>query len=282
MSGQLTLLPTTAPTVHRETLPLYSIDGFEDAAPSAKLRELIRDLGLLQPIVVVPIQCGRYRVVEGRRRCKAIAQLAETDDAPMPPAVDALVLGGRQTSRREVCGGLTLALHASRTASPASELQAIETILDAAGADREAVTVKEIAVQTGMSVQTVRRRLRLRSLTPVLRATFDEGKIPASVAEAAARLPKTQQMALEPRLETGGRLTVAAVTEVARERTAAASSELPADLFEEHEIPWQVTVRGHLTAALCAIPAGGGGDALHCAIDDALAMLDGMGVEPGT
>ena len=37
MSGQRTLLPSAAPTVCRETLPLEPIDGFEDAAPSAKL-----------------------------------------------------------------------------------------------------------------------------------------------------------------------------------------------------------------------------------------------------
>jgi len=45
VSGQLTLLPTTAPELRRETLPLELIDGFANAAPSANLRELIRDLG---------------------------------------------------------------------------------------------------------------------------------------------------------------------------------------------------------------------------------------------
>jgi ParB-like chromosome segregation protein Spo0J len=282
VSGQLTLLPITAPNVRREHLALELIDGFEGAVPSAKLRELIHSLGLLQPVVVVPARSGRYRVVEGRRRCKAIAQLAEADDRRMSPTVDALIVEGRQTGHREVCGGLTLALHATRTASPASELQAIEAILATRGADSEPVTVKEIAAQTGMSVQTVRRRLRLRSLTTGLRAAFDEGRITASVAEAAARLPEAHQLALEPQLEADGRMTVASVREVARQRATVASSELPADLFEEDDVGWQVTVRGHLNAALCAIPGNGQGDALERAIGDALAMLDGMGVEPGT
>jgi hypothetical protein len=278
VTDQLTLLPATAPKVRRESLPLELIDGFEDATPSTKLRELIRDVGLLQPVVVVPAPSGRYRVVEGRRRCKAIAQLAETNQVPVPPTVDTLVLEGSQTSRREVCGGLTLALHASRTASPASELQAIETILQAGGAESEAVTVKEIAAQTGMSVQTVRRRLRLRSLTPALRAAFDGGKITASVAEAAARLPEANQTALEPQLEAGSRLTVTTLRGVSRERTAAATSELPDGLFEEQEITWQVTVRGHLTAALRAIGLDGSDNALQRAIGDALAALDNLEV----
>jgi len=279
VSGQLTLLPSTTPNVRRENLALELIDGFEDAVPSAKLRELIRDLGLLQPVVVVPARSGRYRVVEGRRRCKAIAQLAEADDRRMAPTIDALIVEGRQTSRREVRGGLTLALHASRSASPASELQAIETILDTGGADSEAVTVKEIAAQTGMSVQTVRRRLRLRSLTPALRAAFAEGKVTASLAEAAARLPQACQQQLEGQLEGGSRLSIADVREVARDRIADATGELPGGLFIEPEVAWQVTVRGHLTAALCAIPVDGGYDELGRATRDALAQLETVDAE---
>jgi ParB-like chromosome segregation protein Spo0J len=263
VSGQLTLLPTAAPTARRERLALELIDGFEDAVPSAKLRELIRDLGLLQPVVVVPARSGRYRVVEGRRRCKAIAQLAAAADAGMSPTVDALIVEGRHAGRREVCGGLTLALHASRSASPASELQAIETILEAGGGDSESVTVKEIAAQTGMSVQTVRRRLRLRSLTPALRAAFDEGTITASLAEAAARLPDACQRELEGQLDAGSRLSIADVRDTARGKTAAATCELPGGLFGEPEVVWQVTVGGHLTAALSAIPADAGYERLQ-------------------
>ena len=125
MSGQLTLLPNTAPELRRESVPLDLIDGFANAAPSVKLRELIRDLGLLQPIVVVPSRSGRFRIVEGRRRCKAIAELAEAGEWSAPPHVEALVVAGGQAGRHEVRGGLTLALHASRSPSPASELAAI-------------------------------------------------------------------------------------------------------------------------------------------------------------
>jgi ParB family transcriptional regulator, chromosome partitioning protein len=274
VSRQLTLLPTAAPTVRLERLALELIDGFDDAAPGAKLRELIRDLGLLQPVVVVPARSGRYHVVEGRRRCKAIAQLAEADDARTLPAVDALIVEGRQTGRREVRGGLTLALHASRTASPASELQAIENILETGGAESESVTVKEIAAQTGMSVQTVRRRLRLRSLTPALRAAFDEGKITASLAEAAARLPDACQQELERQLEAGRRLSAADVRDAARGRTAEATGELPGGLFAESEVVWQATVRGHLTAALFAIPPDGGYHELQRATRAALDELE--------
>jgi hypothetical protein len=138
VTGQLTLLPATAPELRRESLPLELIDGFAGTCPSAKLRQLIGHLGLLQPIVVVTTSSGRFRVIEGSRRCKAIAHLVETGEWPTPPRVDAWVVASRQTDQREVRGGLTLALHASRTASPGSELQAIESILRAGGSADEA------------------------------------------------------------------------------------------------------------------------------------------------
>jgi ParB-like chromosome segregation protein Spo0J len=278
VSGQLTLLPTTAPELRGESLPLDLVDGFANAVPSVKLRELIRDLGLLQPIVVVPSRSGRFRIVEGRRRCKAIAELAEVGEWPAPPQVQALVIAGPQAARREVRSGLTLALHASRSASPASELAAIESILESSGGEDEAAAMAEIAAQTGMSVQTVRRRLRLRSLTAGLRTAFDEARVTASVAEAAARLPEEKQAELERRLQEEGRLTLADVREVARQHTCAATAALPGELFTDHEIAWQAAVRGHLTAALAAVPAEGCA-AVKNAITELLAAVEKLDQE---
>jgi ParB-like chromosome segregation protein Spo0J len=173
-NGQLELLPAGPPELRRESISLELLDGFENANPSPKLRELIRDLGLLQPIIVASGDSGRYRIIDGRRRTKAITLLAEDNQWPTPARIEALVVAGDNTGRQEVRGGLTLALHASRSPSPASELQAIETILAISGADGETAAVKQIAAQTGLSVQTVRRRLRLRSLIADLRQAFDD------------------------------------------------------------------------------------------------------------
>ncbi len=103
----------------------------------------------------------------------AIAQLAQ--DGQLAAQVDALVLTSPDMDGAEVWGGLALALHATRGPSPASELRAIEAILCADGADGERASIKEIAGQTGISVQTVRRRLKLRLLKPALRDAFGQG-----------------------------------------------------------------------------------------------------------
>ena len=256
MTVQLRLLPSSPPAQRFDRVALDRLEGYADASPSRELCEQLRALGQLQPIIAVPSAGGQLRIVDGRRRAKAIAQLAEQGQWPEPVDVDAVILNGGESARRTVQCGLTLALHASRSFSPASELAAIETILRAAGPEEEAATVKQIAAQTGLNAQTVRRRLRLRFLIGGLRAAFDRGGLPTGVAEAAARLPRARQEQLARGLAEGGRLTLADVRNVAREETATATGELPDALFTGQQAAWQATVRGHLRAALEAIPPG--------------------------
>ena len=107
---------------------------------------------------------------------------------------------------------------------------------------------------------------------PALR--FRSGSLSASVAEAIARLPAAQQEALERRLGESGRLRLAEVREAAREQRSTATAELPERLFLDRELPWQVAVRGHLAAALAAIPPGEWDAPLRAAVAEALATAD--------
>ena len=125
-----------------------------------------------------------------------------------------------------------------------------------------------------MSVQTVRRRLRLRSLTPALRAAFDQGRITVSLAEAAAPLTEPEQQELADELAQQGRLTLRSVRRVARERGVEAKAELPDELFADREIPWQATVRGHTIAALSALPDDKGPEPLTALLKRALAETE--------
>jgi ParB-like chromosome segregation protein Spo0J len=270
MTDQLQLLPSAPPTVRRKSVRLAQLAGFEHARPSRELIKLIAELGVLQPIVVLPDGDGRYQIVEGRRRSKAVQLLAEDNRWPKPAHIDALVLSGSSVEGRGIRDGLTLALHAARSASPASELAAIEAILTGRGDEPVATSVKEIAAQTGMPMQTVQRRLRLRHLIPPLRHEFDRGEITATVAEAAARLTADQQAALERALLDGTRLTLRGVRELTREHSCAAARELPNGLFVDRDADWRVTVLGHLRAALEAVPSGDHHSALGGAIAEVL------------
>jgi len=276
---QLELLPPVAPSVRRAKLRVEELSGWEHAQPSPRLLELIRKLGPLEPIVVADPGSQRsrrqqpYPIVEGRRRAKAVALLAAEKDGA-PARLEALIVSGVGTERTAVLAALALALHASRDDSPASELAAIEAIITTAGETSQATTIKQIAEQTGMPAQTIKRRLRLRNLVGELRQAFDQGKLTPSVAEAAARLSGEQQAVLALTLEDGERLTLEAVRELARSQRTTAVGQLPDSLFAERQTPWQATVLGHIKAAQDAIPDTQREGALARAIAHVLALAE--------
>jgi ParB-like chromosome segregation protein Spo0J len=107
--AQLELLPAGPAELRRDSIALELLDGFQNAKASARLRELIHELGLLQPIIAANAGSGRYRVIDGGRRARAIALLADDRQRPTPARVEALVIEGGDTRRREARGGLTLA-----------------------------------------------------------------------------------------------------------------------------------------------------------------------------
>lgn len=271
-SDQLELLPDGMPKTRRARLQLSTLFGFEHARPRRELAESIARLGLLQPVVVAESRESGYRVIEGRRRVKAIKELAENGKWVSPPIVEALVIDDGAGYGEPVRSGMVLALHAARSASPVSELHAIEAILEAGG--EEAATVKRIAEQTGMPVQTVRRRLKLRRLSARLRAAFENGEMTASAAEAAARISAEQQQELERVADAGERVTLPMVKDASRGRSDAVAAELGAELFAERQTPWRATVRGHLRAALDAIPVAEHEGELAQAISAAVARAE--------
>jgi ParB-like nuclease domain len=275
VSGQLQLIPRQPPTIEYTTLCLEQLTGWEHAQPRAALTEQIRlEQALLEPILVFATRAAKYAIVEGRRRTKAVAILVERGEWLTPVRIPAMIITGPDTTRRAVRAAATLTAHGTRSASPASELAAIEAIIAEAGEQDEAVTAREIARQTGMSQQTVRQRLRLRELHPQLRAAFDEGVLGAAIAEAAVKLSERQQEELVRRLGAGERLTARSVRELARERTCAAAEALPDSLFAESETAWPVTVAGYLRAALAAVPANAQSDRLRGRITGALEELE--------
>lgn len=254
MSGQLQLLPAGPPSIREAHLPLDRLTGWEHARPGKLLIEQVNCYQrLLEPITVMRADACTYRFGDGRRRVKAIATLAERGEWRAPVRVPALIIAGPECDRL-AAAGLTLAKHASRSASPASELAAIETILNAGGKVGEQVTIAQIAVQTGFSQQTIRRRLRLRSLIDPLRNLFDQGQLTPTVAEALARLPSGQQHQLSESSTNGEPLTLQAVRNTTRERTAESVTKLPGSLFTDREPSWRVGVLGHLRAALDGLP----------------------------
>jgi hypothetical protein len=69
-------------------------------------------------------------------------------------------------------------------------------------------------------------------------------------------------------------LTLAEIREMSSQQLTAAVAELPGELFDERDAAWQATVRGHLVAALQAIPTDEEYAGLARVVADALARAE--------
>jgi ParB/RepB/Spo0J family partition protein len=158
-----------------------------------RLVALIRSQGLLQPLVVRPVdgKAKRYEVVAADRRLRALREIHRGDGDPKSPCVqrdvdtataDAMSLG--ENFGRE-------AMH------PLDEADAFSKLATSDGKDAEA-----IAAEFGVPEHYVRQRMKLATLAEPVKAAHREGNIDTAIAEAFAAVPQDRQ--LEVWKELGG------------------------------------------------------------------------------
>jgi ParB family chromosome partitioning protein len=158
-----------------------------------RLAALIRSQGLLQPLLVRPIDgdAKRYEVVAGHRRLRALREIHRGDGDPKIPCVlrdvdanaaDAMSLG--ENFGREP-------MH------PLDEAEAFAGL-----ARREGKDAKAIAAEFGVSEHYVKQRIKLATLAEPVKSAYREGKIDTATAEAFAAVPEERQ--LEVWKEVGG------------------------------------------------------------------------------
>lgn len=256
MNLQLALLPSQQLKTTRALLTAEQLHGHELAQPTGELIGLVRDLGLLQRPFACSLDGEDFTLVEGRRRTKAVFLLIETGQWPGEPGVECDTYIGPDAADPAKMAAVALALHAARRASIATELGLIEQIIAANPGIPEEDLLAQISQQTTMVRPTITRRLRLRQLIGELRDAFERGAISDSTAEAAARLPESDQQRLADQLAAGEKVTTSTVRAMKSARRSAASAALPAHLFSDPEPPWSATVGGHIAAAIAATPDG--------------------------
>ena len=199
-----------------EAVAVFLLPDLPCPAPSASLIRSVREVGVLEPVILEERGDG-FGVVDGKRRIKA-ARLAGRTDVPA------------RVARGVGAGGiaaLTIVANEQRSSNPAAEWDAIRDLQE------RGFSEAAIARVTGMGAMTIRKRAALGSLVPELAAAFRAGAVPVTVAERAAKLPKERQAELADRLKRGERITGAAVAAAQRARVEAAVASLPGSLFGE-------------------------------------------------
>jgi ParB family transcriptional regulator, chromosome partitioning protein len=165
----------------------------------AELALSIREVGLLQPVVVRKVMPGHYELVMGERRWRA-AQRAGLDRVP------AIV---RDTADNDMLrDALIENLHREQL-NPLEEAAAYQQLLDDFGATHE-----HLAKRVGRSRPHISNTLRLLNLPPAVQKRIAAGVLSAGHARALLSLDDTQaQERLAHRIVAEG-LSVRAVEEI--------------------------------------------------------------------
>lgn len=227
-SGLLTLRLTAI-----EPNPRQPRGQFNDAALE-ELAHSLREVGMLQPIVVRPAGDGRYELVAGERRYRA-ARLAGLEEVP---AVVRTTLDGDLLTE-----ALVENIHRADL-NPMEEAAAFQQLLDDFG-----VTHEQLAAKLGKSRPAISNALRLLTLPAALQEFISSGKLSAGHARALVALDDSAaQTRVARRVIADGlsvRATEALVRKLSGEDTDQALEDLAASAKRRTASPY-----AHLQRAL--------------------------------
>lgn len=206
------LIPTdvTETTSSLRDIPLNQIEPNQyqpretfDEEALVSLTASIRELGVLQPVLVRQLGDDRYELIAGERRWRAAKRAGL-------PAIPALVKAADDASSLEQA--LVENLHRADL-NPVEEAAAYQQLIDEFD-----LTQEQVATRVGKSRPTVANALRLFQLPPSIQKLLIESRLSAGHARALLGTPdRAFQEALAAKAADGG-MTVRAVEEAVRER----------------------------------------------------------------
>jgi len=189
-----------------------------DEEAMASLAASIKELGVLQPVLVREVEDGTYELIAGERRWRA-AKRAGRQTIP--------VLVQRADDLQSLEQALVENLH-RQDLNPIEEASAYQQLID-----EFSYTHEQVAARVGKSRAAVTNTLRLLQLPAGVQRALAEGSISAGHARALLATPdRSLQEQLAQRVIAEG-LTVRAVEELVRQTTTPA----PGPGTAEGEIP---------------------------------------------
>ena len=188
--------------------------AFEEESLAA-LAASVRELGVLQPVLVRPLEDGHYELIAGERRWRA-AKRAGLDVIP------ALVKEVDDTAALEQA--VVENLHRDDL-NPLEEAAAYQQLIE-----EFELTHDQVAGRVGKSRATISNSLRLFQLPPAIQKLLADGQLTAGHAKALLGTPDRAFQELLARRVVAEGLNVREVEEVVRDRASleAATADGPA------------------------------------------------------
>lgn len=193
-----------------------------DEAALAELSDSIRELGVLQPVLVRPSESGGYVLVAGERRWRA----ARRAGLATVPAVVRL-----SDDLSSVEQALVENLH-REDLTPLEEAAAYQQLIE----DFE-LTHEQVAVRVGKSRTTITNVLRLLSLPPVIQHLLADGRLSAGHARALLGTPDRAFQEYVARKASDEGWSVRAVEEAVRQRQGVEAGGVPPEPTPSPEAP---------------------------------------------
>ncbi len=178
----------------------------------AALADSIQQYGILQPILVRPIDNGMYQIVAGERRWRA-ARMLGLDEVP----VIIKELSDLETMQIALIENLQ-----RENLNPMEEAMGYRDLMEQFG-----MTQEEVAKTVGRSRSTVANSLRLLQLSENIQGMVERGQISAGHAKALLSINDDKLREETAKKASHGMLTVRAV-----EKIAAEEAEIKPEPFE--------------------------------------------------
>ena len=194
--------------------------GHFDEDAMASLTASVKELGILQPVLVRPAEDDTYELIAGERRWRAAKRAGL-------PTIPALVRTATDIASLEQA--VVENLH-RQDLNPLEEAAAFQQLIEDFG-----LTHDQLATRVGKSRAAITNTLRLFQLPPSIQRLVAENRLAAGHARALLGTPdRAFQEALARRAVSEG-LSVRAVEDAVRARTdpgASAAGEEPAEAAE--------------------------------------------------
>ena len=197
------------PEVHLQ--PLDSLVPFRDHpfqvrqdAEMAELTESIRSQGILTPLVLRPLEPGKYEVVSGHRRLHAARTLGMTEVPaiiyPLSRDAAAIALVDSNLHREKLLPSEKAFAYKMKMDALNRQGQRTDLTSDQVGRKLESAEI--IAQEADDSKTQVRRYIRLTNLIPGILEKVDEGKIALTPAVELSYLGEWEQVDLLETMES--------------------------------------------------------------------------------
>lgn len=206
--GEVVAIPVTKVLTGSNDRTFFDENGLLELAAS------IAKEGLLQPITVRPVEVEGekfYDLVAGERRFRAVQKLKWIE-------INAHV---REMSEESALAAMLMENTGRRDLLPMEEAYAYQRRIDKFG-----WTVEKIADVAGVSVDRVKKRIRLSNLVEEIHPLVNSGDLPLGHAEALATLDPDKQRAAVRVYSSGSGVTLRDFQTIVQQMNAAEEASL--------------------------------------------------------